>query len=48
MKRPLFLLFSALAAAFVVLGSVGCEQHPLKDNPQHGTESDKDQKATGH
>jgi len=44
MKRPLLLLFCVLAAGFV-LGSVGCEQHPVSETAEHG---DKDAKAPGH
>lgn len=47
MKRPLLLLFCVLAAAFV-LGSVGCEQHPVSETPEHGEKSDKDSKSSGH
>ena len=47
MKRPLLLLFCVLAAAFV-LGSVGCEMHPVSETSEHGDKSDKDQKSSGH
>jgi hypothetical protein len=47
MKRPLLLLCCILAAGFV-LGSVGCEQHPVSETADHGAKDAKDQKASGH
>jgi hypothetical protein len=46
MKRPLLLLFCVLAAGFV-LGSVGCERHPLEQTKERQQESGQD-KDSGH
>ncbi len=36
-----------MTAAFV-LGSVGCEQHPVSETAEHGDKSKKDDKSSGH